>query len=670
MANKYRGVIWNNAGAGPKVRIRRSIWLAELQDFGAITDAPEDLPTRGALHRGSLGATSGTRSYVNLSTVNDLAVVDTQDHGLITDTAISAAIWKTNPENDNDTGLYTQPASDGPFVWFYGDPSFGSMTGQQSTIPQLNDDSQGTAWNPAGTSFYHMHGSDTISEWTKADYKIHTPGQFPVRDVYTGDFPPMETVGLSTFRYTSISASNATNTLSLNADSDAFAWNDDGTKLYVWRDLGGASDAFAYVDTYTVSTAWDISTASYTTATQIEANSGSNRNPKAMTVFDTGSKLAISYEDLATDGVRIYDLSTDWDCSTASYNTVYKITSTPVRTWHSNSTSDTFDGHVNGLHWAGDGTQLWTCDPEGSFNQWYLSTPFDLMTAVKTGFHLDLGSETGIGKTIFTDETDEGIVRISHPFGNGSPLQYFGRYFLNAFKKDLSNTTYGTHSLKLSGKGGISVQMKNTETFIGGQSSWGIDYWHKSDDNGGTQKMVDRSNQVRFWKGGTSSGGALQMSIYAYNSGSSGTKGWKTLTAYENNTDWHHISVQYQNGTAYLYVDGVMKDSEAMGIVPAYSTSSTYFAPILFGDGSGGIANDMAMMDIRVSGTTALYTGGTASFTVPSAAPTTDANTSFLLESNAFHIQDKLGNFDVFPGEGINGTENGTITFSSSIKPY
>ncbi|MBG10483.1 MAG: hypothetical protein CMD92_04865 [Gammaproteobacteria bacterium] len=97
---KYRGITWQNSGAGPKVRVRRSIWLAELEDFGVITDSADDLPTRGALHRGSLGATSGTRGYVNLSTVNDLAVVDTQDHGLITDTAVTAA-WKTNPENTN-----------------------------------------------------------------------------------------------------------------------------------------------------------------------------------------------------------------------------------------------------------------------------------------------------------------------------------------------------------------------------------------------------------------------------------------------------------------------------------------------------------------------------------------------------------------------------------------
>ena len=102
MPNRYRRVKWNNIGTGAKVRIRRSIWLAELQDFGTVTDDAVDLPTSGATHRGpNLGAVSGTRQYVNLSTVNDLTVVDTQDHGLITDNAITAVAWKLNPENTN-----------------------------------------------------------------------------------------------------------------------------------------------------------------------------------------------------------------------------------------------------------------------------------------------------------------------------------------------------------------------------------------------------------------------------------------------------------------------------------------------------------------------------------------------------------------------------------------
>ena len=93
---KYRGVTWQNAGAGPKVRVRRSIWLAELQDFGSITDAAVDLPTRGAVHRAAYGGSkSGTREFVDLSTVNDLAVVDTQDHGLISDSTTTFAAWPT-----------------------------------------------------------------------------------------------------------------------------------------------------------------------------------------------------------------------------------------------------------------------------------------------------------------------------------------------------------------------------------------------------------------------------------------------------------------------------------------------------------------------------------------------------------------------------------------------
>ena len=102
MANTYRNVKWNNIGTGAKVRVRRSIWLAELQDFGAITDAAEDLPTAGATHRGpNLGSVSGTREYVDLSTVSDLTVVDNQDHGLLTETASTAVAWKLNTENTN-----------------------------------------------------------------------------------------------------------------------------------------------------------------------------------------------------------------------------------------------------------------------------------------------------------------------------------------------------------------------------------------------------------------------------------------------------------------------------------------------------------------------------------------------------------------------------------------
>lgn len=82
--SRFRG-LKVNAGMN-RVRVRRSIDLREMQDFGDITSSSDDLPTAGATHRASTGGSTGaTRGYTDLSTVNDLVVVDTQDMGSITD---------------------------------------------------------------------------------------------------------------------------------------------------------------------------------------------------------------------------------------------------------------------------------------------------------------------------------------------------------------------------------------------------------------------------------------------------------------------------------------------------------------------------------------------------------------------------------------------------------
>ena len=95
MANKFRGTTWNNARFGPKIQIRRSIDLAELGDFGEITETPSDLPTAGAVHRKATGgSTSGTRGYTDLQGLFD-AVVDNQDMGLVSDATTAHRIWSS-----------------------------------------------------------------------------------------------------------------------------------------------------------------------------------------------------------------------------------------------------------------------------------------------------------------------------------------------------------------------------------------------------------------------------------------------------------------------------------------------------------------------------------------------------------------------------------------------
>ena len=66
MANKFRGITWNNARFGAKIRVRRSIDMAELGDFGNITDNSEQ--TMVALHQQHVGTQTYAVLQVNTVT--------------------------------------------------------------------------------------------------------------------------------------------------------------------------------------------------------------------------------------------------------------------------------------------------------------------------------------------------------------------------------------------------------------------------------------------------------------------------------------------------------------------------------------------------------------------------------------------------------------------------
>jgi len=95
---RYRGL---RAIAGMrKVKVRRTIDLREMDDFGVITDSGDDLPTRGAGHSSAaLGSTGRTRGYTSLGLVTGTRI-DAQDFGSITDTA------STTVRNNDGTYAY------------------------------------------------------------------------------------------------------------------------------------------------------------------------------------------------------------------------------------------------------------------------------------------------------------------------------------------------------------------------------------------------------------------------------------------------------------------------------------------------------------------------------------------------------------------------------------
>ena len=88
----------------------------------------------------------------------------------------------------------------------------------------------------------------------------------------------------------------------------------DGTKVYL---LGTQGDD---VNEYSLSTAWDLSTASYSQNFSVQTQ---ETNPCGIFFKPDGSKMYII--GTSGDDVNEYNLSTLWDISTASYSQVFSV---------------------------------------------------------------------------------------------------------------------------------------------------------------------------------------------------------------------------------------------------------------------------------------------------------------------------------------------------------
>ena len=97
------------------------------------------------------------------------------------------------------------------------------------------------------------------------------------------------------------------------------AFSSDGTKFFVTGYAG------CDVGEYSMSTAWDVSTASYTDAFSVYSQTGGGAHGLA---FNTnGTKMFVmSY---GSDQVHEYALSTGWDVSTASYTCLLYTSPSP-----------------------------------------------------------------------------------------------------------------------------------------------------------------------------------------------------------------------------------------------------------------------------------------------------------------------------------------------------
>ena len=138
------------------------------------------------------------------------------------------------------------------------------------------------------------------------------------------------------------------------------AFSSDGTKFFVIGYQG------TDVGEYHMSTAWDVSTASYDSAFSLSSQEG---YPHGLAFNTDGTKMFVS--GYAGDDVNEYSLSTGWDVSTASFVDSFDVSSQ--------------DTAPRGLAFSSDGTKMFISGDTGdTIEEYTLSTGFDVSSASHT----------------------------------------------------------------------------------------------------------------------------------------------------------------------------------------------------------------------------------------------------------------------------------------------
>jgi hypothetical protein len=157
---------------------------------------------------------------------------------------------------------------------------------------QPSESGRSFAINPNGTTMYYVHAAKkTIDQYT-----LSTPAD------------------ISTASYTGKSFGFANQT----AGAIGITFSDDGSKMYLGSSVSGNQNFYQY----TLSTPWEINTAQFTTSFNTLAQ---DSLPVDIEFNDTGTRMFILGQQGQNPRVLQYTLSTPWNISTASYNKSFNI---------------------------------------------------------------------------------------------------------------------------------------------------------------------------------------------------------------------------------------------------------------------------------------------------------------------------------------------------------
>lgn len=207
----------------------------------------------------------------------------------------------------------------------------------------------------------------------------------------------------------------------------------DGTKMYV---SGQGNDG---VYQYTLSTAWDVTTASYDSV--FLDVSSRDTNVRGIFFKPDGTKLFISGGSTA----RVYEyiLSTAWDISTASYDSFFSVSGQ--------------DTGPDDIFFKPDGTKFYLAGDVGNdISQYSLSTAWDISTASFDSKTYSVESSTPNNHSVCLTP-------------DGTRLFAFGDYITQhtlSTAWDISTASYDSLSLTGVGSQGRSLRFKDGDGSI------------------------------------------------------------------------------------------------------------------------------------------------------------------------------------------------------------
>jgi DNA-binding beta-propeller fold protein YncE len=411
-----------------------------------------------------VGSSGDTVFQYSLSTAYDISTASTDNKSL---SVASQAGTPTGIEFKSDgTKLYVCDGGTDAIYQYSLSTAFDVSTGSYDSV-SFSFSSQGTNtqsifFSPDGTSLfvcdtagsndtvykYSLSTAWDVSTLSYANESFSLAGQDdPFGVAFKSDGSKMYMVGLNNqivYQYSTVAAA-WTNPDIANASYDtkfyapttqdtapsSFFISSDGTKLYV---AGNTTDR---VYQYTLSTAWDISTASYDSVSL--SISGQQNVPFGIEFKSDGTKMYITGN--TNDEVNQYALTTAWDLSTASFETGKTLSVSSEET----SPTD--------IQFNTDGTiALIIGRDSDKVHKYNLSTAWDITTASKTtGQEFSVASQEGFPYGMRLSPNDDKIWILG--FAQNTVFQY------SVDLSDLTNSSYDSVSKSVSAQSSSSYSL-------------------------------------------------------------------------------------------------------------------------------------------------------------------------------------------------------------------